>query len=80
MAYFMYLYILFADGRMEKHLVKRFSDLSHTKSKYYYYEEPHHERGKGICILRDDICCFELSPFELCYIEEMIQASQSKQK
>lgn len=63
--YFMYLYIFFADGRIEKHRVKRFSDLSQTKSKYYYYEEPHVEKGKGKTFLREDIQCFEVSPYEL---------------
>lgn len=63
--YFMYLYIWFVDGRIEKHRVKRFSDLSQTKSKYYYYEEPHDMKGRGKTFLRDSIQCFEISPFEL---------------
>ena len=57
----MHLYILFADGHVEKHMVTRFSDLSQTKSQFYYYEEPHNERGKGKTFRRDEIECFELS-------------------
>lgn len=71
--YFMYLYIFFVDGRVEKHLVKRFSDLSQTKSKYYYYEEPSDERGKGKTFLREDIMCFELSPYVLLDWEEQLE-------
>lgn len=56
---------MFADGKVEKHIVKRFSDLFQTKSKYYYYEEPNDEKGKGKMILREDIKCFEISPFPL---------------
>ena len=70
----MYLYLAFADGRLERHLVKRFSDLSHTKSRFYYYEELCHERGHGVCVLRDDIMCFELSPYEIREYEELIIA------
>ena len=63
--HYMYLYIWFVDGRIEKHLVKRFSDLSQTKCKYYYYEEPIHEKGKGKTFLREEIQCFEVAPYEL---------------
>lgn len=63
--YFMYLYIFFVDGRIEKHRIKRFSDLSQSKSKHYYYEEPHVEKGKGKTFLREEIQCFEVSPYEL---------------
>lgn len=63
--FFMYLYILFTDNRIEKHIVKRFSDLSQTKSKFYYYEELHDIRGKGKTFLREDIICFELTSYEI---------------
>jgi len=62
---YMYLYILFTDKRIEKHIVKRFSDLSQTKSKFYYYEEPHDTHGKGKSFLREDIICFELTAYKL---------------
>lgn len=65
MNYYMYLYIFFADDHIEKHLVKRFSDLSQTKSKFYYYEETGDAPGKGRCFLREDINCFEVSPYPL---------------
>lgn len=63
--YFMYLYILFVNGRIERHQVKRFSDLSQTKSKDYYYEELHDAKGKGKTFPRDQIQFFEVSPCEL---------------
>ena len=63
----MYLYILFVDGRIEKHLVKRFSDLSQTKSQYYYYEEVNDQKGHGKKFLRNEIKCFEISPYALNY-------------
>lgn len=66
------LYILFNDNHIEKHLVNRFSNLSETKSKYYYYEKPIHDRGKGVCILRSDINCFEISPYPLPEWEKQI--------
>lgn len=62
---YMHLYIYFSDGRTEKHLIKRFSDLSQTKSKYYYYEELNDEHGKGTCFKRENISCFEISPYPL---------------
>lgn len=57
----MHLYIYFADEHVEKHLVTRFSDLSQTKSQFYYYEEPGDEPGKGKTFRREDIQCFEVS-------------------
>ena len=57
----MHLYIYFADEHVEKHMVTRFTDLSQTKSQFYYYEEPHHEPGKGKTFRRDEIKCFEVS-------------------
>jgi hypothetical protein len=57
----MHLYIYFADEHVEKHMVTRFTDLSQTKSQFYYYEEPHHESGKGKTFRRDEIKCFEVS-------------------
>ena len=56
-----HLYIYFADEHVEKHMVTRFTDLSQTKSQFYYYEEPHHESGKGKTFRRDEIKCFEVS-------------------
>lgn len=60
---FMHLYILFNDNHVEHYTIDRFSDLSQTKSKFYYYEEPHNEKGKGKCIKREDITCFEILPY-----------------
>ena len=57
----MHLYIYFADEHVEKHMVTRFTDLSQTKSQFYYYEESHHEPGKGKTFRREDIQCFEVS-------------------
>ena len=57
----MHLYIYFADEHVEKHMVTRFTDLSQTTSRFYYYEEPHHEPGKGKVFCRDEIKCFEVS-------------------
>ena len=57
----MHLYIYFVDEHVEKHLVTRFSDLSQTKSQFYYYEEPGDEPGKGKTFRREDIQCFEVS-------------------
>ena len=74
--YFMYLYIFFVDGRIEKHRVKRFSDLSQAKSRYYYYEEPHHTRGQGKSFLREEIQCFEVSPYELPNWEEHLEEKE----
>lgn len=62
MIYF-HLYILFVDNHIEHHFIKRFSDLSQTKSKFYYYEEVDHKYGKGKCIKREDITCFEILPY-----------------
>lgn len=58
----MYLYIFFNDGLIERHRVTRFSDLSREKSRYYYYEEPGDEPGRGRYVLRTEIQCFEVSP------------------
>ncbi|MBQ8245822.1 MAG: hypothetical protein IJZ42_01700 [Lachnospiraceae bacterium] len=57
----MHLYIYFADEHVEKHMVTRFTDLSQTKSQFYYYEEPSDEPGKGKTFRREDIQCFEVS-------------------
>lgn len=57
----MHLYIYFADEHVEKHMVTRFTDLSQTKSQFYYYEEPSDEPGKGKTFRREDVQCFELS-------------------
>ena len=56
----MHLYILFNDNHIEHHIITRFSDLSQTKSKFYYYEKPHHQSGKGVTFKREDITCFEI--------------------
>ena len=61
----MYLYVYFADGRIERHKVKRFSDLSQTRSQSYYYEEPGDEWGKGKSFRRDEIRGFDVSPYPL---------------
>ena len=54
------LLLLFKDGRREEHIIKRFSDLAQDKCDLYYYEEPHNEHGKGTCIKRSEIDCFEI--------------------
>lgn len=76
--YHMYLYIFFTNKRVEKHLIKRFSDLSQTKSKYYYYEETYDERGKGKCFLREEIICFEVSPYELPQYEKYLETKEER--
>ena len=60
---YMYLQILFADDRYEVHLIKRFTNLSQTKSNFYYYEKPVDERGKGTSIPRSEIKCFEITTY-----------------
>ena len=77
MAYFMYLYVFYSDGRIEKLKVKRFSDLSQTKSAYYYYETPNHDWGHGKTIPRADISCFELSPWPLYDWDKEIEKKQN---
>lgn len=57
----MHLYIYFVDEHVEKHMVTRFTDLSQTKSQFYYYEEPNDEPGKGKTFRREEIKCFEVS-------------------
>ena len=69
----MFLYIAFLDGRIEKHRVKRFSDLSQANSAFYYYEEPGDEKGKGKTFRRDSILNFEVSPYELLDWEEALR-------
>jgi hypothetical protein len=59
----MYLCIADIDGRTTVIEVKRFSDLSTSKSDYYYYEEPSDAWGKGTCIRKSDILCIELAPY-----------------
>lgn len=66
----MHLYIYFTDEHVEKHMVTRFTDLSQTKSQFYYYEEPNDEHGKGKTFRREDIICFEVSPYPLKEWEE----------
>ena len=63
--FYMYLYILFNNDKIEKHVIKNFSDLSQTKSRFYYYEEPNDMIGKGKTFLREEISCFEISAFPL---------------
>ena len=58
---YMHLHILFADGHEEAYLVRQFSNISETKSKFYYYEKPNDEQGKGVCIKRESVDCFELT-------------------
>lgn len=57
---------------MSRFVVKRFSDLSTDKSRFYYYECYSDAPGKGTCISRDSVKCVELSPFPVLYIEEML--------
>ena len=60
MHYFMHLYILYNDNRFEHQIISRFSDLSTTKSRFYYYEKPGDDYGKGTTFKREDIQCFEI--------------------
>ena len=69
----MHLYILFKDGRIEHHLIKRFSDLSQEKSIFFYYEKYFDDYGKGTCFKRADIDCFEINPYELKEWEDHIE-------
>ena len=71
--YYMFLYIFYNDKRIEKKTIKRFSDLSQTKSKFYYYEEPNDIKGKGTTFKREDISCFEISPYPLYDWDEEIE-------
>ena len=57
---FMHLYILYNDDNMEHHVITRFSDISTKKSRFYYYEKPNDEYGKGTTFRREDIKCFEI--------------------
>ena len=75
-AQYLHLYIYFADNHIEKHLVNRFTDLSQTHSKYYYYEEPNDEWGKGKKFHRDEILCFEVSPWPLQNWEQHLAKEQ----
>ena len=61
MGYFT-LRLLFKDDHTEEHTVKRVSDLSTHKSQFLYYEKPYDEHGKGTCVRRDDLLCFECVP------------------
>lgn len=61
MAYFK-LTLLYEDKTVEGIVVKRFSDLSRTKSKFLYYEKPYDLPGKGTCVERDKVACFECNP------------------
>ena len=70
---YMYLYIYFTDEHVERHYIKRFSDLSQNTSRFYYYEEPNDEWGKGTCFKREDIMCFEISPWPLDNWEKEIE-------
>ena len=54
------LCLLFKDGSREEHIIKRFSNLSEDKCDFYYYETPYQEKGKGTCIKRADVDCFEV--------------------
>lgn len=56
------LRLLFTDKHIEEIPVVFFSDLSTPldKSKFYYYETVNHLRGKGVCIKRSDLLCFEV--------------------
>ena len=56
----MHLYILFKDNHIEHHFITRFSDLSTSKSRFYYYEKLNDDYGKGTTFKREDIICFEI--------------------
>lgn len=58
----MYVYFLFTSGKTEIIEIKRFSDLSEKDSQYYYYETPSDTWGKGKCVPRDQVICFEIAP------------------
>lgn len=60
--YTMVLKLLYVDGHVEEKRVKLFSNLSEQKSAFYYFEEFYDDKGKGTCIKRDDLICFELLP------------------
>ncbi len=60
MSSYMHLYILYNDNRLEHHVISRFSDLSTAKSKFYYYEKPSDDYGKGTTFKREEIVCFEI--------------------
>ena len=73
MALFMHLYILYDDNHLEHHVISRFSDLSTSKSKFYYYEKPSDEYGKGTTFRRKDISCFEISYYPIREYEKEIK-------
>ena len=52
------LEILYVDDTHESIIVKRVSDIS-NKSRFFYYEQPNDERGKGTSIEKSKIKCFE---------------------
>lgn len=58
----MYVYFLYTSGETEIIEIKRFSNLSENKSQFYYYERPGDDWGKGICIPREKVDCFEIAP------------------
>lgn len=55
------LEILYKDKTVETITVKRVSNIAAT-SDFFYYEKPNDERGKGTCIKKDKIECWEVSP------------------
>ncbi len=55
------LEILYKDKTIDTITVKRVSNIS-AKSDFFYYEKPNDERGKGTCIKKDKIECWEVSP------------------
>lgn len=56
----MTLKILFNDNTEKNIIIKRFSDLSTAKSKYYYYEQMHDIQGQGTTISRNIVKCIEI--------------------
>ena len=56
----MTLKILFNDNTEKDIRIKRFSDLSTAKSKYYYYEQMHDMKGQGTTISRNIVKCIEI--------------------
>lgn len=54
------LEILYTDKTVETITVKRVSNIS-AKSDFFYYEKPNDERGKGTCIKKEKIDCWEVT-------------------
>ena len=55
------LKILYNDNTLQVVTVKRVSDIS-SNSDWFYYEEPSDMRGRGKCLEKKKIKCFECEP------------------